>query len=103
MLILTVICFFAGAILGFRFKVFILVPPIGLALAVVVLNGVAVEEGALRLVGKMVVVAASVQLGYVLGVILQFVTHSTDSADRRGISMPSSTEGSQSGRLRNSG
>jgi hypothetical protein len=63
MLILTVICFLAGAILGFRFKVFILVPAIGLALAVVVLNGVAVEEGAWRLVGKMVVVAASVQLG----------------------------------------
>ena len=73
MFILAMISFLAGAMLGLRFKVFVLVPAIGLALAVVAVNGIGVQDGVWRLVGTFVVVATFLQLGYVGGNILRFV------------------------------
>jgi hypothetical protein len=73
MFILAMISFLAGAMLGLRFKVFVLVPAIGLALAVVAVNGIGVEDGVWRIVGTMVVAATFLQLGYVGGGILRFV------------------------------
>jgi hypothetical protein len=99
MLILTVISFFIGLVLGLRFKVFILVPAIGLALAMVAVNGI-VEDGVWWLVGTMVVVATSLQLGYVGGSILRLVICTTGAADHGRASMPTSTE-VPSGELRN--
>jgi hypothetical protein len=92
MLILAMISFLVGVVLGLRFKVFILVPAIGLALAIVAVNGV---------VGSMVVVAAFIQLGYLSGIILRAVTCGTRAADHGGASMPPSTEVSPSGQFRN--
>jgi hypothetical protein len=101
MLILTAICFLVGAMLGFQFKVFILVPAVGLALAMVAFNGVAFEEGTWQLVGTMVVVATSLQLGYFVGGVLQFVAHATRGVDRAEESMPTATGVFPSGDLRN--
>jgi hypothetical protein len=67
MLILTMISFLIGVVLGLRFKVLILIPAIGLALAVVALNGTG--DGTWQLVGTIVVVATSLQFGYVGGSI----------------------------------
>ena len=101
MLILTMISFLVGVVLGLRFKVFILVPAIGLALALVAVNGIVIEEGIWRLAGAMVVVATFLQLGYVGGSILQFVFCATRAADHGRASLPTSTGVSPSGQLRN--
>jgi xanthosine utilization system XapX-like protein len=108
MLILAMICFPIGVVLGLRFRMLILVPAMGLALAMVVFNGVLVGESIWQLAGTMVVVATVVQLGYFGGSILPLVTHALvthakDAAARRGEFMPSSTEVSSSGRMRKRG
>jgi hypothetical protein len=102
MLILTMISFLVGVVLGLRFKMFVLVPAIGLALAMVVVNGAG--AGTWQLVGTMVVVATSLQLGYVGGSILHFGICATGAADHGRDSMPTtSTEVSSSGQSRNLG
>jgi hypothetical protein len=68
MLSLLTISIFVGIALGLRFKVFILVPTVGLALAVVAANGMANEDGVWSLVATMVVVTTFLQLGYSAGV-----------------------------------
>jgi hypothetical protein len=73
MLILAMISFLAGAVLGLRFKVLVLVPAIGLASAVVAVDGIGLQDGVWRVAGMIVVVATFLQLGYLGGSILQFV------------------------------
>ena len=70
-----------GASLGLRFTMLILVPAIGLALALVAANGIVVEEGIWRLVGSMVVVATFIQLGYLGGNVLRLVIFGTRATD----------------------
>jgi len=102
MLILTMISFLIGVVLGLRFKVFILVPAIGLALAMVAVNGAG--DGTWQLAGTMVLVATFLQLGYLGGVILQFGVCATRTADHGRASMPTtSTEVSSSGQSQNLG
>jgi hypothetical protein len=96
MLILTMISLLIGAALGLRFKVFILVPVIGLALAMVAVNGAG--DGTWQLVVTMVVVATFLQLGYLGGSILQSAVCAGRAADQRA-STPTSTE-IPSGQLR---
>src|SRR5580693_2651043 len=100
---LMMISFLIGGVLGLRFKVFILVPVIGSALVVAVVDGIVIEEGVWRLVSTMVVVAASLQLGYLGGSILRFVTCAMRPADQNSAPVLTSTEGSPSGHLRNCG
>jgi hypothetical protein len=72
MVALASICFLAGAVLGLRFKVLILVPAIGLSVVVVAMaNGIVLGESAWRLALVVVVAATSIQLGYVLGTVAQ--------------------------------
>jgi hypothetical protein len=103
MLILTImISFLIGVVLGLRFKVLILVPAIGLALAMVAVNGAG--AGTWQLVGTMVLVATFLQLGYVGGGILRFGVCATRTADHGRASMPTtSTDVSSSGQLQNLG
>jgi len=101
MLILTMLSFLVGLVLGLRCKVFTLVPAIGLALAAVAVSGFVLEEGVWRVVGAMVVVATFLQLGYFGGSILQLVVCATRAADHGRASVPISTEVSPSGQLRN--
>jgi len=63
---LTTISFFAGAVLGLRFKVFILVPVIGFALAFIAVSGALRGESIGMLRFAMAVVATCTQLGYVI-------------------------------------
>ena len=102
MLILTMISLLIGIVLGLRFKVFVLVPAIGLALAMVAVTGAG--DGTLQLVSTMVVVATSLQLGYLGGGILQSSVCAARAADHGGSSMPAtSTEVSSPGQSRNRG
>jgi hypothetical protein len=100
MLILAIISFLIGVALGLRFKVLILVPAIGLALAMVAVHGIVVEDGVWRLVGTMVVVATFIQLGYLGGSVLHSVIGASRAADYSGASKRTSTEVSPSGQLR---
>jgi K+-transporting ATPase c subunit len=88
MLILAIISFLIGVSLGLRFKVLILAPAIGLALALVAANGIVVEEGIWRLVGSMVIVVTFVQLGYLGGSVIW----GGRPADHGRASIPTSTE-----------
>ena len=81
-----------GIVLGLWFKVFVLVPAIGLALATAAVHGVVVEEGIWWLVGTMVEVATFIQLGYLGGSILRSVTDGTRAAEKGKASMPASNE-----------
>jgi hypothetical protein len=73
MVILIMIGILVGAVLGLRFKVLVLVPVVCGALAVVVVNGIARGDGLWQLVLAMTVIAISLQLGYVLGIVVRFV------------------------------
>jgi hypothetical protein len=92
MLILTTISIFAGIVLGLRFTAFILVPAVGLALALLAANGMAHEDGVWSLVATMVVVATFLQLGYIGGSVLRFIMGTVRATDHGRASMTSSTE-----------
>jgi hypothetical protein len=83
---LTIISILFGTALGLRCKVFVLVPTIGLALAVVAVAGIAGGDGVWQLVATMAVVATFLELGYISGVVLRVVigvaqaTHNGDHA-----------------------
>jgi hypothetical protein len=79
MLMLAIIMLLVGLLLGWRFKVHILIPIIGLAWAIIAVvdNG----NGVGRLVGTMAFVAILLQLGYVGGVALRLVPYAPDHGD----------------------
>jgi hypothetical protein len=87
---LIVAIFLIGLVLGLRFKFLILVPAIGLTLAMVAFHGNV--DGVWWLVGKMVVAAIFLQLGYVGGSILRFGISASRAADHGRASIPTSTE-----------
>jgi hypothetical protein len=65
LLILIVVTILGGAVLGLRYKVFILLPATTLVLVFVVGIGVAREAGIWRIALDMVVATTALQLGYV--------------------------------------
>ncbi len=67
MLILTVITLLGGALLGLRYKVFILFPATTLVLVVVIGVGVAREAGTWRIALDVMVATTALQLGYAGG------------------------------------
>jgi hypothetical protein len=101
MLILAIIGSLVGVALGLRFTMLILVPVIALALAFVAVNGVLIDEdGIWRIVGSMIIVVISVQLGYLGGNVLRSLIWGARAADHVRPSIPTSTEVSPS-QLRN--
>jgi hypothetical protein len=100
MLILAIIGSLVGVALGLRFTMLILVPVIALALAFVAVNGVLIEDGIWRIVGSMIIVVISVQLGYLGGNVLRSLIWGARAADHVRPSIPTSTEVSPS-QLRN--
>jgi len=97
MLILAIISLLIGVILGLRFKMIVLVPAFGLALALVAVRGIVMGEGVWRPVGTTVAVATFLQLGYICGSILRIAFYRTGAADHGRASMPASTEVPRSG------
>jgi hypothetical protein len=77
-----------GAVLGLRFKVLVLVPVICAALPIVVVAGIARGEGLWRLALAMIVVATSLQLGYILGIVVRFVLGAARAPNHARVSMP---------------
>jgi len=89
-MILIPLSVLVGAMLGLRFKVFVLVPVICGALAIAVVEGIAGGDGLWRLVFAMIVIAASLQLGYILGIVVRFVMGAARADNRDGVSLPTS-------------
>ena len=72
MTMLVLCCALAGAVLGLRFKVLVLVPAIGLAVLIVVVSGVARADGTWAIVGAAAAVATVLQIGYLAGTLTRF-------------------------------
>jgi hypothetical protein len=70
---LTIICFLIGAALGMRFKVLIVIPVIGLALLGTAAVGIAHGDPIGSVVLTMVLIATTLQLGYLAGVVSRHV------------------------------
>jgi hypothetical protein len=70
---LTIICFLIGAALGMRFKVLIVIPVIGLALLGTAAVGIAHGDPIGLVVLTMVLIATTLQLGYLAGVVSRHV------------------------------
>ncbi len=86
MIILATIGTLIGAVLGLRFKVLVLVPVMVFALAIVAVDGIARGDSVWQLVAAMVVVATSVQLGFLGGSAVS----AWRAAGHGGISVPTS-------------
>jgi hypothetical protein len=69
MFTLAAIGIFFGVALGLRFKVFILVPTIGLAVAVVAVS--TSGDGSSQVSIAMIVIATCLQLGYFIGAVMR--------------------------------
>jgi len=90
MMILILLSVLVGAVLGLRFRVFVLVPVICGALAIAVVDGLARGDGLWRLVLAMIMIAASLQLGYILGIVVRFVMGAARADNHDRISMSKS-------------
>jgi hypothetical protein len=73
--ILTIIGAVVGAVLGLRYKLFILAPVLVLGWVVVAVDGVAGGHGVWWTVGAMVTVSVSLQVGYLGVFVLRWVKH----------------------------
>jgi hypothetical protein len=62
-----------GAVLGHRFKAFVLIPVICVALAIVAVCGGARGDGLWQLAGPMIAITVSLQLGYIGGSVARLV------------------------------
>jgi hypothetical protein len=69
MLMLTIASLFIGALLGQRFKVFILVPACMAAILAIVSLGIMRGESASALALAIVLVVTSLQMGYLAGTV----------------------------------
>jgi hypothetical protein len=67
MVTFTIVSVLVGALLGMRFRVFILLPVVLLAVAIVATVGLARESGAWRILLEIVVVMTALELGYLGG------------------------------------
>jgi hypothetical protein len=79
-----VVALLVGALLGLRFRVTIVVPATFMAVAIVTVNGMAHGDGAAAIALAVVVVAASLQVGYLAGAVLRAIVGAigTSNEDR---------------------
>ena len=64
--------FLIGAVLGMRFKVFILIPAIGLASTAILVGGIARNHNVSAVLIASVLASISLQIGYVCVIITRF-------------------------------
>ena len=70
LLVLSMLCI--GAALGLRFKVFILVPAIGLALFTILAGGIARGDGVFATLIAIILASSSLQIGYLCGIFTRY-------------------------------
>jgi putative Ca2+/H+ antiporter (TMEM165/GDT1 family) len=86
-MVLALISFYVGAVLAWRFKVFVLVPTIAVDVIVVAAVGVARGDYVWSIVLAMVLSTISLQLGYLAGAIA--FARPSDSAQKSWKTVPS--------------
>jgi hypothetical protein len=97
MLILTGVL--VGAVLGLRFKVFVLVPVICGALVIVVGDGIARGDAIWRLAFSMIMIVTALQLGYFLGNVIRFVMAPAPNQGRASLPTSARASGRAAGAL----
>jgi hypothetical protein len=90
MMVLMLIGVIVGAVLGLRFKVLVLAPVICIALVIVAVDGVARGDELWRLAVSMIGIGTAVQVGYVLGIVIQLLMDSARSSHHSTVSLPTS-------------
>jgi hypothetical protein len=83
-MVFTIFATFVGAILGMRFRAPVLGPAVLIVAAVAIVSGVASGDGAKAIALSVIVVAGSLQVGYIAGCILpaMFTATRVSSSDR---------------------
>jgi len=72
MSMLILLAFLLGAVLGMRFKVFILIPAIGFTLLAVLLVGAARGDSVSGMLIAAVLASSCLQIGYMFGIIARY-------------------------------
>ena len=72
MSMLILLAFLLGAVLGMRFKVFILIPAIGFALIAILAGGIARGNSVSGTLIVAVLASSCLQIGYLLGIIARY-------------------------------
>ena len=93
MMLLILTGVLVGAVLGLRLKVFVLVPVICGALAIVVVDGIAREDTLWQLAFSMIMIITALQLGYFLGNVIRFVMTSAPNQGRPSLPTSDRTSG----------
>jgi hypothetical protein len=89
MIMLVVIGIFAGALLGLRFGVLVLIPALGIEFAGVLADGIADQNGPWWIALAMIAIAAATQVGYFVGSVVSAGMRARTAADGE-VSMPRS-------------
>jgi hypothetical protein len=77
-------CLLTGVVLGLRFKVFALIPAVGVLFVFVAVSGAVAGRGIWGIAGSIILLAAVLQVGYLCGVLLRFALFGRrDSSTRR--------------------
>jgi hypothetical protein len=95
MMTLIILGSLIGAVFGLRFKVYILIPAVGFALAIAAVEGVARGHGVGQVAITMAIAATSLQVGYIGGSVLGSVLGIAKSTRRATLSTPNSSPTSQ--------
>jgi hypothetical protein len=86
MLMLILLAFLLGALLGMRFKVFILIPAIGFGLLAILAAGIARGNSASGTLIAAVLASSCLQIGYISGIIIRYSVAPARAGRRRKVS-----------------
>ena len=82
MILLAILSFLLGTVLGLRFRVFVLIPMTAVASLLVLTIGVAVGAASWPILGAVVLVAALSQIGFLCGLSMRTVVSGRDLFER---------------------
>jgi NADH:ubiquinone oxidoreductase subunit 6 (subunit J) len=68
---LAIICMLAGIALGLRYKVFVLVPAVGLTIMFAAMGGIAHGDRLWSILLAMTILGTAVQFGYLAGIMIR--------------------------------
>jgi len=83
MTIFILCCALAGAVLGLRFKVLVLMPALGFVLPATVISAFAQGDGAWAIAGACAMAATLLEIGYLAGTLTRFTLAGARVARRR--------------------
>jgi hypothetical protein len=86
---LFVLAALLGAVLGMRFKVLILIPAIGFALIVIIVDGIARGTNVYGILIAGIVASACLQIGYIFSIVTRYCIVSARAGRLRKISLRS--------------